>query len=85
MATQQPGNNQSLEKYIPEPQSIEDTELSMGFLADLVLKLIYYRSDATSAEIGVIVPRPRNCMTISSGVPCASASSRAITSARNRL
>ena len=58
MATQQPGNDYSLEKSIPEPQSIEETELSMGYLADLVLKLVYYKSDATSAEIGEALTLP---------------------------
>lgn len=58
MATQQSGNDYSLEKSIPEPQSIEETELSMGFLADLVLKLVYYKSDATSAEIGEALALP---------------------------
>jgi hypothetical protein len=40
-----------IEQFIPRPNSLEETELSMGFLADLVLKLIYYKSDMTSVEI----------------------------------
>jgi hypothetical protein len=41
----------TLESAIPEPRSIEDTDLNLGFLADLALKLIYYKSDQTSVEI----------------------------------
>ena len=41
----------SMEGYIPEPKSVEDTELTMGFLADLTLKLAYYKSDMSSTEI----------------------------------
>jgi hypothetical protein len=40
-----------IEQFIPRPNSLEETELSMGFVADLVLKLIYYKSDMTSVEI----------------------------------
>lgn len=40
-----------IEQFIPRPSSLEEAELSMGFLADLVLKLIYYKSDMTSVEI----------------------------------
>ncbi|HSJ54591.1 MAG TPA: hypothetical protein VLC52_12695, partial [Anaerolineae bacterium] len=58
MAKQQPGNTVALEKYIPEPQSIDETELTMGFLADLVLKLVYYKSDVSSAEIGDTLALP---------------------------
>jgi hypothetical protein len=48
------GSRRSLapyESYIPEPKSIEETELTMGFLTDLTLKLTYYKSDMTSMEI----------------------------------
>ncbi len=41
----------AIEELIPRPRSLEETELSMGFLADLVLKLVYYKSDMTSVEI----------------------------------
>jgi hypothetical protein len=40
-----------VESYIPEPQAIEDTGLTMGFLADLTLKVTYYKSDMSSVEI----------------------------------
>lgn len=57
MAKQQPGNA-VVEKFIPEPQSIDETELTLGFLADLVLKLVYYKSDVSSAEIGDTLALP---------------------------
>jgi predicted ATPase with chaperone activity len=41
----------AIEQLIPRPSSLEETELTMGFLADLVLKLVYYKSDMTSVEI----------------------------------
>ncbi|MEJ2733678.1 MAG: ATP-binding protein [Anaerolineae bacterium] len=41
----------AIEQLIPRPSSMEEAELSMGFLADLVLKLVYYKSDMTSVEI----------------------------------
>jgi hypothetical protein len=47
-----------VESYIPEPKSIEDTELTMGFLADLVLKLVYYKSDMSSVEISETLALP---------------------------
>jgi hypothetical protein len=40
------------------PQSIEETELTMGFLADLTLKLIYYKSDMSSVEIAELLALP---------------------------
>lgn len=40
-----------IEQFIPRPNSLEEAELSMGFLADLALKMIYYKSDMTSVEI----------------------------------
>jgi len=48
----------SVETYIPEPKSIEDTELSMGFLADLTLKLVYYKSDMSSVQISETLTLP---------------------------
>jgi predicted ATPase with chaperone activity len=53
-----PATNGRVEDYIPEPQSIEDTELSMSFLADLALKLIYYKSDMSSVEIAETLTLP---------------------------
>ncbi len=47
-----------IERFIPIPRSIEDTELTMGFLADLTLKLIYYKSDMSSVEIGETLALP---------------------------
>lgn len=48
----------SVEKLIPEPKSIEDTQLSMGFLADLALKLIYYKTDMSSMQISEALALP---------------------------
>jgi len=47
-----------VEAYIPEPKSVEETELPMGFLADLTLKLIYYKSDMSSVEISETLALP---------------------------
>jgi hypothetical protein len=41
----------AIEDMIPWPKSIEETELSPSFLADLTLKFIYYNSDMTSTAI----------------------------------
>jgi len=48
----------AVEKLIPEPKAIEDTQLTMGFLADLTLKLIYYKSDMSSVEIAETLALP---------------------------
>jgi hypothetical protein len=48
----------SLESHIPEPKSIEEIGLTMGFLADLTLKLIYYKSDMSSSEISETLALP---------------------------
>jgi hypothetical protein len=56
--SRRPTPNKSVESYIPEPGSIEETELPMGFLADLTLKLIYYKSDMSSAEIAETLALP---------------------------
>ena len=40
-----------IEDLIPRPTSIEETELSLSFLADLVLKFVYYKSDMSGVEI----------------------------------
>jgi predicted ATPase with chaperone activity len=47
-----------IEKHIPEPRSLEETQLPLGFLADLTLKLIYYKSDMSSAEIAEALALP---------------------------
>jgi hypothetical protein len=47
-----------IEQHIPEPRSLDDTELSLGFLADLTLKLIYYKSDMSSVEIAEALALP---------------------------
>jgi predicted ATPase with chaperone activity len=47
-----------IEDMIPWPKTIEETELSLGFLADLTLKLIYYKSDMTSTEIAETLALP---------------------------
>jgi DNA polymerase III delta prime subunit len=43
--------NELMDKHIPEPQSIEETELKIGFLSGLALKILYYRSGMSGAEI----------------------------------
>ena len=48
----------SMESYLPEPKSIEDTGLTMSFLADLTLKLVYYKSDMSSVEIADALALP---------------------------
>jgi hypothetical protein len=48
----------AIEELLPVPRSIEDTELSLGFLADLALKLIYYKSDMSSTEIAATLAMP---------------------------
>jgi predicted ATPase with chaperone activity len=48
----------SVEQFIPEPRSIEETELNLGFLADLTLKLMYYKSDMSSVEIAEALALP---------------------------
>ncbi|MGD8398920.1 MAG: ATP-binding protein [Anaerolineae bacterium] len=50
--------SEAVEQYIPEPRSIEETELTIGFLADLALKLIYYKSDMSSVEIAEALALP---------------------------
>ncbi len=47
-----------IEQFIPRPNSLEEAELSMGFVADLVLKLVYYKSDMTSVEIADTLALP---------------------------
>jgi len=38
--------------FIPEPLTVEETGLEMGFLADLTLKAFYYSGRATAAQLG---------------------------------
>ena len=47
-----------IEELIPWPRSIEETELTLGFLADLALKLVYYKSDMASFEIADALALP---------------------------
>lgn len=47
-----------VQDHIPEPQSVEETGLTLSFLADLALKLVYYKSDMTSAEIAEALGLP---------------------------
>lgn len=49
--SEQESKDRPIEEYIPEPRSLEETELPMGFLADLALKLLYYTSGLSGAEI----------------------------------
>jgi predicted ATPase with chaperone activity len=35
----------------PEPQTVEDTGLTLGFLTDLTLKILYFRGYVTGAEV----------------------------------
>ena len=51
-------NRERVEAHIPEPKSIEETELPMGFLADLTLKLVYYKSDMSSVDISETLALP---------------------------
>ena len=45
---------------LPEPRSIEETGLNDGFIADLVLKIIYIRGQITANEICSSVKLPFN-------------------------
>src|SRR5207237_5420482 len=42
----------------PEPQSIEQTGLTMGFLADLALKTLYLRGQLSMAEVASALGLP---------------------------
>ncbi|MFC2031534.1 ATP-binding protein, partial [Chloroflexota bacterium] len=54
----EPSTGTSVESRIPEPQSIPDTGLTLGFLADLALKLVYYQDDLNSLEIAEALTLP---------------------------
>jgi predicted ATPase with chaperone activity len=47
-----------IESFIPSPDSIEETELPLSYIADLVLKLVYYQSDMTSMQIAELLALP---------------------------
>ena len=55
---EQASQQSDIEKHIPEPQSIEESGLTMGFLADLALKLVYFQSEMTSGEISERIALP---------------------------
>jgi len=38
--------------FVPEPVTVEETGLEMGFLADLTLKAFYYTGRATAGQLG---------------------------------
>ena len=38
--------------FVPEPLTVEETGLEMGFLADLTLKAFYYTGRATAGQLG---------------------------------
>src|SRR5205807_6336130 len=42
----------------PEPQSIEQTGLSLGFIADLALKTLYMRGQMTMGEVATALGLP---------------------------
>ncbi|MBN1137204.1 MAG: AAA family ATPase [Anaerolineae bacterium] len=47
-----------IESFIPEPRTIDETSLGLGFLSDLTLKLIYYKSDMSAMEISSALALP---------------------------
>jgi hypothetical protein len=57
-AESRPSGRARVESLIPLPKTPEETELPTGFLADLTLKLIYYKSDMSSMEISDTVALP---------------------------
>lgn len=42
----------------PEPKSIEDTGLDMGFLSDLILKVLYFQGYRTGVEVAEVIKLP---------------------------
>lgn len=50
----------SLRDKLREPQSIEDTGLTMGFLSDLILKTVYFAGEITGSDIAETVHLPFN-------------------------
>ena len=52
------------DKFVPSaPRTIEDTELSVGFLADLVLKILYYEGYISGYEVAESIRLPFNNIT----------------------
>lgn len=47
-----------LDNYLREPQSIAETGLSFGFLADLTLKIVYFASELTGQGVGEHIKLP---------------------------
>ena len=47
----------------PEPQSLEQTGLTLGFLSDLALKTLYLRGQMTMAEIASSLGLPMQNIT----------------------
>lgn len=47
-----------IEAYIPEPKSIDETDLTEKFVADLALKLIYFKSGMSGGEIADALALP---------------------------
>lgn len=41
--------------FIPEPVTVEETGLEIGFLADLTLKALYYAGRATAGQLGAML------------------------------
>jgi len=42
----------------PEPKTIEETGLDMGFLSDLVLKVLYFQGYRTGADVAEVIKLP---------------------------
>jgi predicted ATPase with chaperone activity len=53
-----PSASSLAERHIPEPRSVEDTELTERFIADLTLKLIYFKSDMSALQISEALALP---------------------------
>jgi predicted ATPase with chaperone activity len=52
-------SNAESEKFVPlAPRTIEDTELSVGFLADLVLKTLYFEGYISGYEVAEAIKLP---------------------------
>ncbi len=42
----------------PEPKTIEETGLDMGFLSDLILKVLYFQGYRTGVEVAEVIKLP---------------------------
>jgi hypothetical protein len=51
-------SQQPLPAIPPEPTSIADTGLGMGFLTDLVLKIVYFYGNITAQQISEVTKLP---------------------------